>query len=240
MSFFSKLFKGKSAIEHEIEQSPEFLIAKSYWDKGEIAQQQRDYQNAIHWFTLSYQTNPVEPTALVSRSGSYIAKELYLLAWDDLIKAEGLYNGGTFPNKKERLGMIQQNKEIVYPYIMFEKDQGDLIRGGLAKDGLDDFSLGFSKVIFNDRLKNNKINLEKFIFGELKDIYEYELTHRNFVENTGIPLKEINMVKDNAASTDAYNLFKCIQVCFSRDEATMWEVRSMILSRLIHVYKTMS
>jgi hypothetical protein len=237
MSFFSKLFKGKSAIEHEVLESPEFLMAKKYWTKGETAQQQRDYENAIHFFTLSYEANPVEPTALVSRSGSYIAKELYLLAWDDLIKAEGMYNGRAFPNKTERLKMIQQNKKIVYPYIMFEKESGDSIRGRLAQDGLDDFSLGFSEVIFRDRLKNNKVNLEKFIFGELRDIYEYELLHRDFVKNTGVPLKDISSVKDNEESTSAYNLFKCIQTCFSRDENTMWEVRSKILSHLIDLYK---
>lgn len=229
MSLFESFYK-KNSVLNKLKKSEE--KGKELFLKAIQFNQFGNQTEAIRLFSESIEVNPVEASVYLNRGACFMIQERYLEAMDDfnmVIKIE--YSGKVYVEESCYIGAIT-NLDRLAPFLSFEKEHGEIVRGQLKNDGIEHFTKRYSEVLLDKFLDDDPTLTSQFICEELKELSEMGGEHQEFALNCGIEHKTFSNVTAEFDTSKAFIFFKSVLCCISREHELMFDVRKKVLTNL--------
>ncbi|HBF47825.1 MAG TPA: hypothetical protein VIC51_07745 [Psychromonas sp.] len=223
-SFFSKKKAPKAGKEQE---------GDKYFRQAIQCYQYGNQDDAIQFFTKSLEISPNHSAVYVNRGGSYMIQERYLQAYDDYLHAIDMEDKGESLDAEPCKPAALQNIQKIQHFITFAQQNGEGIRSQLTTDGLEHFTKRWAEVLFSNFLESNTDTTKQFIFEEIKELENMGGEHQEYALNCGVNHSDFSNVGNDFDTQKAFIFLKSVLCCFSRDPHRMFEIRTIILNKLM-------
>lgn len=165
MSLFASFYKKESALNSLQERERK---GRELFQKAIRFNQVGNQTEAIRLFTESIEVNPLHASAFLNRGACFMIQERSLEAKDDFNQVIEMELSGESLDEESCSVGAKVNLAKLGPFLSFEEEHGETVRGQMKDDGLDHFSKRYAEVLFENFLNEDTDSAIQFIFEELK------------------------------------------------------------------------